>query len=89
MWRDSFLPEGPPVYFHPQTILLIVASGILNFLQNLVTFTLIHKLTALSYAVANAAKRIIVISVSIVREKCRGYFETLLILFKSTLLKIA
>lgn len=44
---------------------MIVGSSFLNFLQNIVAFTLIHKLTALSYSVANCAKRITVISVSL------------------------
>lgn len=48
---------------------MLFASGFLNFTQNLVTFTLIHKLTALSYAVANATKRITIISVSLVTLK--------------------
>lgn len=64
IWKES-LRETPPAYFHPSTLVFVTFSGLLNFGQNLVTFTLIHKLTALSYAVANAAKRIIVIGVSI------------------------
>lgn len=48
---------------------MLLGSGFLNFAQNLVTFTLIHKLTALSYAVANATKRITIISASLVTLK--------------------
>lgn len=49
--------------------LLLCLSGFLNFAQNLVTFTLIHKLTALSYAVANTTKRITVIVASLLTLK--------------------
>jgi solute carrier family 35 protein E1 len=44
---------------------MLTVSGMLSFMQNLCAFTLIHKLTALSYAVTNATKRITVISVSL------------------------
>lgn len=43
----------------------VLMSGILNFAQNLVTFTLISELTALSYSVANTTKRIMIITVSL------------------------
>ncbi|PAV74716.1 hypothetical protein WR25_15331 isoform A [Diploscapter pachys] len=46
-------------------ICLLAASGFLSFLQNLCSFTLINELTALSYAVCNAAKRITVIGASL------------------------
>ncbi len=58
--------QEPPGYFNLWTFGLVMLSGALNFCQNLVTSTLIHKLTALSYAVANCTKRIIIIGASLV-----------------------
>lgn len=50
-------------------VALLAASGVLSFLQNLLSFTLIHRLTAVSYAVANTTKRITVISISLLTLK--------------------
>uniref|UniRef100_A0A0N5A0E3 TPT domain-containing protein n=1 Tax=Parastrongyloides trichosuri TaxID=131310 RepID=A0A0N5A0E3_PARTI len=46
-------------------LMLLLASGLISFIQNICAFTLIHHLTALSYSVANTSKRIVVISSSI------------------------
>lgn len=42
-------------------LFLMLNAGVLSFLQNLCAFSLIHKLTALSYSVAGTTKRIIII----------------------------
>lgn len=44
---------------------LLAMTGVLSFLQSLCAFALIHQLTALSYAVCNATKRITVIGSSL------------------------
>ncbi|CAJ0606831.1 unnamed protein product [Cylicocyclus nassatus] len=45
---------------------LLAMTGLLSFLQSVCAFLLIHELTALSYAVCNATKRIIVIGSSLI-----------------------
>ncbi|KAL6733344.1 hypothetical protein Aduo_003996 [Ancylostoma duodenale] len=44
---------------------LLAMTGVLSFLQSVCAFSLIHELTALSYAVCNATKRITVIGSSL------------------------
>lgn len=68
LWSDQFDRQGKQ-YVSSTVLLMLACSGFLNCAQNIVTFTLIHKLTALSYSVANAAKRVVIITVSLLALK--------------------
>ncbi|VDN53893.1 unnamed protein product [Dracunculus medinensis] len=68
IWNDFHSSSGteystslPDVNF----VLLLMLSSLFSFFQNLCAFFLMHKLTAVSYAVANTTKRISVIGISL------------------------
>ncbi len=46
-------------------VFLLTADGIFYFLQNIVAFTIMNKLSKLSYAVASATKRVVIITTSL------------------------
>ena len=50
----------------PLAIVLILLDGIFNMMQNVLAFTVLAMVNPLSYAVANATKRVVIIGASLV-----------------------
>lgn len=63
LWYDPM--TGKAVELSTKTILLLIIDGILNWLQNIVAFSVMSMVTPLTYAVASASKRIFVIAVTL------------------------
>ncbi|XP_014206743.1 solute carrier family 35 member E1 homolog [Copidosoma floridanum] len=63
LWHDP--ATGRAVEISTRTLVLLVVDGILNWLQNIVAFSVMSMVTPLTYAVASASKRIFVIAVTL------------------------
>ncbi|XP_060527886.1 solute carrier family 35 member E1 homolog isoform X3 [Cylas formicarius] len=60
LWNDKSV-----AYQDYRVIALLIVDGVLNWLQNIVAFSVLSLVTPLTYAVANCSKRIFVIAVSL------------------------
>nr|CAG4650234.1 EOG090X07UV [Sida crystallina] len=65
LWRIVEHPNLGPEANTSSILLYLFMDGLLNWLQNVVAFSILHLVSPLTYAVANASKRIAVVSVSL------------------------
>lgn len=67
LYVDLKVVTTPAVLFNGSytTVVLLLIDGFLNWLQNIIAFTVISLVTPLTYSVSSAFKRIVVIAVSL------------------------
>lgn len=61
----SLIHNASETLSESRVLMLLFADGVLNWLQNIIAFSVLSYVTPLTYAVANASKRIFVIAVSL------------------------